>query len=468
MRLFPPLRSLVLLGFALGSADLQGEDGLALLRGGDKELVGGATTVFDDTANAFSLPIRNLSEEHRAAFFVGNSFFKKNWVMSTASTSARDGLGPLFNARSCSSCHFRDGRGRPPEDGEPMSTMLLRISLPGRSAHGAPRPHEVYGDQIQGFSTGQLPAEASVLVHYQVSEGHYADGETYKLRRPVYSLADLGYGPVGTNLLVSGRVAPAVLGLGLLEAVEDQALRKLEDPEGRRSSDGISGRLNQVWSLELSRMVIGRFGWKAEQPTVRQQVAAAFLGDMGLTTSLFERPNQTSQQQLLDQGFSESGPEVSDRILADVVTYSKTLAVPARRKPNDPVVLRGERLFHQIGCAQCHVPSLQTGASAGMPELGGQTIYPYTDLLLHDMGEGLADGRPTFEASGNEWRTPPLWGLGLLSKVNGHTFLLHDGRARGIAEALLWHGGEAQSVRERFVQLPKEDRAALLTFIESL
>jgi CxxC motif-containing protein (DUF1111 family) len=291
-------------------------------------------------------------------------------------------------------------------------------------------------------------------------EGTFEDGERYSLRRPLVRVRHLGYGPLASNALFSPRVAPAVVGLGVLEAIPEATLRSLPDP-GDSNGDGVSGRFNIVWDQQAGRWRIGRFGWKAEQPGVHQHTAAAFRGDIGITSSLLPAENFTPAQTLAGQSPDGGSPEISDAILKAVVLYTSTLAVPARRNSDAPVVRHGERLFSALGCTACHRPSFRTGDWPELPELSQQLIWPYTDLLLHDMGEGLADGRPAFEASGQEWRTPPLWGLGLIQKVNGHTFLLHDGRARTFEEAILWHGGEASRAQEKYRRLSKEERNAL-------
>ena len=440
-------------------------------RGGDGPvapgvLAGGATTVFDETRGAFAFPARNLLEAHRADFFVGNAFFNQAWTSAPGSAASRDGLGPLFNARSCSSCHFKDGRGSPPRAGEAMRSMILRVSIPGRDARGAPRPDPTYGEQIQGAALPGVPPEADVLVDYNLQPGRFPDGQPYELRRPRYRLARPGYGPPAAGLRTSPRVAPALIGLGLLEAVPESAVRALANP-GDRDGDGVSGRPNVVWDARAGRGALGRFGWKAEQPSVLQQVAAAFAQDMGLTSALFPHPSHTARQPASAGRPTGGSPEVDDEILRRVALYARTLAVPARRRIDDPRLRRGERLFSDSGCALCHRPTLRTGPSP-LPELANQTIHPYTDLLLHDLGEGLSDDRPSFEAAGREWRTPPLWGLGLVPTVNGHGLLLHDGRARSVTEAVLWHEGEAAAARKRFVNLPAGDRAALAAFVESL
>jgi CxxC motif-containing protein (DUF1111 family) len=434
-------------------------------------LTGGAATVFDDSRDAFSLPVPILSQAHRTAFFVGNSFFNQNWISAPASVTSRDGLGPLYNARSCSGCHFKDGRSRPPDPGSPMTTMLLRISVPGRGAQGAPVGDPVYGDQIQGNALPRVAREADVRVDYDVVSGRFADGEPYSLRRPRIRVDHLGYGPLSQGLLMSARVAPAMIGLGLLEAVPESLLRAMADPEDR-DQDGISGRLNEVWDIVRKTVTPGRFGWKAEQPSVVQQCAGAFVGDMGLTSSLFASENHTDRQ-VSCRGLPSGGsPEVGDDVLASVALYARSLAVPARRHYTDDVATRGEKVFARARCVSCHVPTLRTEPRGDLPgdlaELGGIEIHPYTDLLLHDLGDGLSDQRPTFAADGREWRTAPLWGVGLVRKVNDHSFLLHDGRARDFAEAILWHDGEANAARTAFVAMNRDDRLALLSFLDSL
>jgi CxxC motif-containing protein (DUF1111 family) len=425
---------------------------------------GGGTTVLDATAQAFSQPASNLRDQHRAAFFVGNSFFNKNWLAAPASVGDRDGLGPLFNARSCSSCHLRDGRGRPPGPGEPASSLLVRISVSGANTAEAPHPDPRYGDQIQTAALPGLPAEAEVRLQWEEVAGSHADGESFQLRQPRLVLARPGYGPWSPGLRTSARV---MIGLGLLEAVPASRLLALADPDDR-DRDGISGRVNWVPDRSSGKPAIGRFGWKAEQPTVLQQTAAAFVGDMGITSSLFPEANHTTRQRARVRRPSGGDPEIGATLLGQVATYVRLLGVPASRGDRQGSAGRGQTLFRIAGCPGCHVPQLQTDRSSGLPELAGQTIWPYTDLLLHDMGEGLADHRPAFAASGREWRTPPLWGLGLVPTVNGHRFLLHDGRARGHAEAILWHGGEAQPSREAFRRMSAADRQALIAFLESL
>lgn len=429
---------------------------------------GGAATVFDASRMAFSQPVPGLRGEREDAFFVGNAVFDRGWVAAPASVEKFDGLGPLYNATNCSACHAKDGRGAPPErPGEPFVGLLLRLSVRGAGPHGAPAPEPTYGGQLQGRAILGVPAEGREEVTYEEVPGAFADGARFSLAKPTYRVVDLQYGPLAAGTMISPRVAPPMHGLGLLEAVPEGDVLALSDPDDR-DGDGISGRPNFVWSARASKRVLGRFGWKASQPTIEEQTAAAFVGDMGIVSSLFPEDDCTAAQSPCRRAASGGAPEVDDGILASTVIYGHLLAVPARRHWNDPVVRRGKAAFERIQCAACHRPKMRTGAIDGYPELEHQTIRPYTDLLLHDMGPALADDRPDYEASGVEWRTPPLWGIGLVRTVNRHTRFLHDGRARDLVEAVLWHGGEAQRARDAFTNLPKADRDALVTFLESL
>lgn len=419
-------------------------------------------------SNAFIRPASNLTPNNEAMFYSGNSWFNQSWVEAPASAQTRDGLGPLYNATSCSGCHFKDGRGRALEGSglEPLG-ILFRLSIPGLTEEGFVTPEPTYGDQLQPFSILHVESEAKMHVQWDEIDGKYADGTTYSLRKPTYELRDLAYGPLHENTLISPRVAPTVIGMGLLEAINDEDLLAAVD-EDDLDDDGISGRVNLVWSAALQRKVIGRFGWKAEQPTVREQVAAAFSGDVGITTSLFAESNCTENQIECVEAVSGGEPELTDRILDRIEVYSQAIAVPIRREWDTQEVLRGKLLFSELNCTACHTPKYVTGESSALAEMHNQTIWPYTDLLLHDMGEGLADNRPVFGANGREWKTPPLWGLGLVPVVNKHNHLLHDGRARGFAEAILWHGGEAEASKESFRNLGRDDRDALIRFLESL
>lgn len=440
-----------------------------------KQLSGGATTVLDKSSNAFSLPANNLSILRRDNFFIGNAFFKQPWVIAPSSTSARDGLGPLFNSNSCQGCHVKDGKGHPPLSREDsFLSTLVRVSIPAETTAQRAQlttlgvvPEPSYGDQIQPNAIPGVKAEATPRFDYEEIKGQFKDGEAYSLLKPIIKLDKLNYGALHPQVQMSARVAPVMIGLGLLEAIPEADLVALADPEDK-NADGISGRLNQVWDVEVQKTVLGRFGWKANQPTVEQQSAGAFHGDIGISSPLFASTTCSSAQTDCLKAPDGGQPEINQELLDMVSFYASLLAVPARRELNDPEVLKGERLFKAAHCSACHLPELKTGVKPEFPELEHQAIQPFTDLLLHDMGEGLADQRPDFLATGREWRTAPLWGIGLIETVNGHTRFLHDGRARNLMEAILWHGGEAEKSRDAVLNLSQEERNALLRFLNSL
>lgn len=428
----------------------------------DEHLPGGLASTPVTGHNAYSMPSHNMSMSRRLDFSVGNSFFRNPWVSAPATTDARDGLGPLFNTNSCQGCHIKDGRGHMPDSEHDSATsMLVRLSLPGQ------HPEPNYGHQIQDLALPNLAPEASIRIRWKDEIFTYPDGETASLRQPELSLDNLAYGALSPDTRTSIRVAPPMIGLGLLEAIPLSALKALADPEDA-NQDGISGKLNQVWNVSTQQNETGRFGWKAGQPSLAQQNAAAFRGDLGLSTSLFPGDDcQASQTQCL-KAPSGGSPEVSDKILSFVEFYTRNLAVPMRSEDAVTGHQRGKALFEKIQCAACHQPKFVTAQLPNQPEQSEQIIWPYTDLLLHDMGSDLADGHEEFLAGGHEWRTPPLWGLSQLNAVNGHTQLLHDGRARNVEEAILWHGGEARSSRQQFTQLSKQEREALIDFVSSL
>ncbi|PCM51137.1 thiol oxidoreductase [Pseudomonas fluorescens] len=439
---------------------------------------GGATTVRKTDQNAFSLPSANLPPSRRVDFSVGNSFFRSPWVIAPSTTTARDGLGPLFNTNACQNCHIKDGRGHPPApDAANAVSMLVRLSIPDSPAYAkvieqlGVVPEPVYGGQFQDMAVPGVTPEGKVRVEYTPVPIRFKDGTEVELRKPVLQFTQLGYGPMHPDTRFSARVAPPMIGLGLLEAIPEDAILANAAAQAKENN-GIKGRVNRVWDDELQKTVAGRFGWKAGQPNLNQQNVHAFSGDMGLTTSLRPFDDCTDAQTACKQAPNGNGPdgepEVSDNILRLVLFYTRNLAVPARRGVNDEQVLAGKNLFFQAGCQSCHTPKYTTAANAAEPELANQVIRPYSDLLLHDMGDGLADNRTEFQASGRDWRTPPLWGIGLTQAVSGHTQFLHDGRARNLLEAVLWHGGEAQQAQQQVLSFNAEQRAALLAFLNSL
>jgi CxxC motif-containing protein (DUF1111 family) len=428
--------------------------------------LGGDTTLAIVTDKAFTFPAANLRLEHQRPFFFGNRVFNTNWTIAPGSVASFDGLGPTYNRVSCSGCHTRDGRGHPPADGTgPLDSMLFRLGV--RLADGSVATvHPDYGDQLNERAVPGVPAEGVARIAWTEVTGRYADGAPWSLLRPSYTIEAASFSALD-DVLISPRVAPAVIGLGLLEAVPEATLEALADPDDR-DGDGISGRLNRVWSDSAARILPGRFGWKANVATLVDQNAGAALGDIGLTSPLRAEPNcPPAQRACLATASHDADPDLAPSFLERLTLYTRLLAVPAQRDPDDPMVQRGEALFREVGCAACHLPTLRTGPAA-LPELAQQTFHPFTDLLLHDLGEDLADGRPDGLATGREWRTAPLWGLGLVGRVNGHDRLLHDGRARGFAEAILWHGGEARAARDAFAGLDRVDRDALVAFLASL
>lgn len=434
----------------------------------NENLSGGQCTTFDVGPNAFTHPIDNLTGLDELYFFVGNSFFNQNWVASPASTTARDGLGPHFNARSCSGCHFKDGRGRPPRfDGEFSKGFLMRLSIPGENEYGNVAEEPTYGHQLQDQAINGSWYEGKINITYEMIQGTYADGMRYELQKPMYSLTDLAYGDMHPNLQTSPRIANQIIGLGLLEAISEADILANEDPLDH-NQDGITGKANWVWNILEQKIQIGRFGWKAGQPTLLQQTADAFHGDLGITSALFPKQNCSEVQTKCNDAFDSESIEIEFDDLQKTAAYCAAIAVPARRNVNDQNVLKGKKIFKEIRCNSCHIEKYTTGKHPTLPGLSNQVIRPYTDLLLHDMGSGLADGRPEFLANGEEWRTPPLWGIGLFETVNDHSYYLNDGRARNLEEAILWHGGEAENNKLAFKNLTKEDRDCLILFLKSL
>jgi CxxC motif-containing protein (DUF1111 family) len=418
--------------------------------------------VFDSTSTAFSNPATNLTAEEVTFFDFGAEGFDA--LFDADPTSDNPGLGPVFNNNGCASCHIDDGRGRPPLSGETLETMLFRVSVPGFGPGFGPKPASGFGTQLNVRSIAGVPAEARVEIAYIERPGQFGDGTPYSLREPK-NLLRHPWTPFPANLLISPRTAPFLHGLGLLEAIPEATIRSLADPNDS-DHDGISGRTNEVYNVRTGGLELGRFGWKANVGNIVQQVAAAYHGDMGVTNTLF--PAEACEPYMNIPACARHASEVDDETVAAVVFYAQTLGVPARRNLKDGVAEQGEFLFHRAGCTSCHIPVMQTGVLAGVPAVSHQIIRPYTDLLLHDMGQALADSRPDFRANGREFRTAPLWGIGLVPVVNGHSNFLHDGRARSLTEAILWHGGEALNSREFFRTLPKAQRDAIVRFLESL
>ena len=427
----------------------------------DNRLSGGLATTFDETSQAFTHGINGLEGRDGFVHELGDKAFEQTFVSAPAPVFG--GLGYIFNNVSCISCHHNDGKGTPTA-GLQNSSLLIRVSIPGTDEHGAPLSVPGYGFQIQDKALIGITPEATVNIQYTSVPVTYPDGNTVTLRKPTYTLTN-AYFPLPSNYFISPRLAPPVFGIGLLDNVPESTLLSFAD-ENDANGDGVSGRPNYIFDTALNIKRIGRFGLKANTISLQNQVALAYQQDMGVTNFLF--PDENSKTQSQDKQNNATVIDLPDSTLNSVIFYVKTLAVPARRDVNDEINKKGEALFSQINCSGCHKPTMYTGYVTDVPSLSNQRIHPYTDLLLHDMGDGLADGRPDFLATGSEWRTTPLWGLGMLQKVQGVAYYLHDGRAQSIEEAILWHDGEAQKSKTAFMNLSKADRDALLAFLKSL
>lgn len=423
---------------------------------------GGEATIFGVNTNMFFQPSPLLYGQRLIFHLQGDEAFETKFVAYPSPIN--QGLGPIYINVSCRSCHGRDGRGRPAENNQQGTTdMIFRISIPGTNVHGGPNPVPGFGDKLQNSAIEGVTPEGKMGIMYEELPGEFPDGEKYSLRKPTYTILT-PYIPLPADVMISARIPRPVFGLGMLEAVDEKTILEYAD-EDDTNHDGISGRPNYVYNVQTQTMSLGRFGWKAGTPSILQQAAEAYNGDMGITSPLM--PVQVCHDQPQCVGASVN-QEVSSLTLLANAHYVRTLAIPARRKIFDPQTQRGEKIFVQAKCSRCHRQEMKTGKFEDVEETANQTIRPYTDLLLHDMGPGLADNRPDYRATGREFRTPPLWGIGLTQIVSGFSFFLNDGRARSIMEAILWHGGEAQQASDFFIGLSKADREALLAFLYSL
>ncbi|MCL2830898.1 MAG: c-type cytochrome [Betaproteobacteria bacterium] len=417
-------------------------------------------------AESFTQPMPKMNDAEREQFARGRGLIRQSWVIAPSKDREIAGLGPLYNRLACISCHPRNGRGKAPEDSEErMFSMLVRLSVPGENTHGGPKPHPAYGEQLNEEGIPGVPGEGRAFIQWKEVEKLILPGEEkVSLRRPEIEFRELAYGTLD-DALSSLRVGQQMVGMGYLDAVSAETLESMAN---EKKPDGVKGRVNHVWNPETQRVETGRFGYKANVPSLRLQIASAFAGDLGLTSSIFPDENCTSVQAACKKAPSSGTPELSEKQLNETEFYLAHLELPVRRNVNAPEVLRGAAEFTRIGCATCHRQELETGKHPRFSRLSQQKIQPYTDLLIHDMGEGLSDGRPDFQADGREWRTPPLWGIGLTEAVSESHSYLHDGRARNLSEAILWHGGEAKIARDRFAGLPEKERKALLAFLNSL
>lgn len=422
---------------------------------------GGAGTVDNYGPGAFSQPAANLTDDDLVQFRIGDSFFTEAWIPAGPDASERDGLGPTFLATSCAACHPADGRSSAPVDGSSPGGIVRFTDSGGHAA-----ALDAYHVQIQTHAIRGVEPEASVGITWTEAEGTYDDGSPYGLRTPSLDVSLAAFGPLDANVATGLRLGPPLIGLGLLEAIPAEAIIAGADPDDA-DGDGISGVAAIVDSPTLGAGALGRFGWKANVASVGEQTAIAYLLDLGITSPMLPDENCPGVQRRCAAAASGGAPEISQERFDAVVLYAQTLGVPGRPSAGDPTVVEGASLFDDIGCSSCHVARWETGDHT-VGALSNQTIVPYTDLLLHDMGPRLGDGRSDGVAGPNEWRTAPLWGLGLTRSVNSNAGFLHDGRARSIEEAVLWHGGEALQARSAFVALSREDRERVLVFLKSL
>ena len=428
--------------------------------------------------DAYQTARHDLTEKNKKIFQEGHAQFNEAWVLAPEPGGVW-GLGPTFNEDRCAACHRNNGRAAAPGDNTFAELgVVVRLSMPGETQQGGPVPHPTYGDQLQNRGiASRVPAEGQAKIRYSTTSVRLPDGEVIELRKPEVIFEELAFGQIGSDTRTSIRVAPSMIALGLLEAVPEAVLKTIQAAQSRYE---MAGRTNRVWDIEKDSWTIGRFGWKASQPSLRQQIASAFHSDIGATSYMFPEENcPTAQQACRDlPSASKCGgqggctgnlyrPEVNPVRLNSITFYLQNLAAPSRRQAEDEQIRRGETLFAAARCSVCHVPQMKSVQKLGSTNRD-VIIQPYTDLMLHDMGDGLADYRPDFSASGYEWRTAPLWGIGLQKKVSGHTDLLHDGRARNVLEAILWHGGQSEKSVEIFKSLKKSERDSLVKFVESL
>lgn len=435
---------------------------------------GGSLTAKRLSDRSYIYPGKGITKAQELNFWTGFSLFRDPWVIAPSSTKDRDGLGPLFNARSCVACHDAGGRAKVQEAGEFLPLALI-IRL-GSTDKNTMAVDPVYGGQMQpraiDYHRSRLPEkvkpEAWLKLNFETVKGQFADGTSYQLRKPNYQLTKLGYGELAPHIGLSPRHAPNVFGMGMLDAISDTDLLAQEDVEDN-NEDGISAKYNRVANVVTGKTEIGRFGFKAKHPNMDQQVAGAFNGDIGITSTLFPTEDCAAAQASCAQAAKLGGHdsvEIPDKLLQLVNDFNRFLAVPPARKLKDKQA--GRTLFYQLDCHLCHTPSYTTDTYYPVKELAEQVIWPYTNLALHDMGEGLADGVHEYSANGREWRTPPLWGIGLQKAYTGQQRYLHDGRARSIEEAILWHGGEAKTSQNAYINLSKEQRTQLLQFLAAI
>ncbi|BFM48567.1 di-heme oxidoredictase family protein [Marinomonas sp. THO17] len=434
-------------------------------------------------ASDYNQPLANLSVEEKFDFHIGEGVFQKFWVPSPSSTTASDGLGPLFNTRSCNNCHRNNGRGHAPEEGISGASIPSFMVRFGRRYEETSMleqtifpnigdPH--YGGQLQGQSSPGVLPEGDFYLSYETKIVTLDDGTEVALRKPKLHWTSLHYGPLSDNTGITLLNSPPLIGMGLLDNIPEKIIIDAADPNDE-DNDGISGKVSWIPAPKGNQLVVGRFGYKASTPSVSVQNQLAFNTDLGLSTKHFPSPSGdcTDWQQACLQSPNGNSPhlgnlEVDEQQARLVDLYVSLAAPPAMRNLSDESFLKGKDIFMASGCANCHTPKMTTDDQSAFDVLKNRTFYPFTDMLLHDMGAELSAGFPSYSAQPQEWRTAPLWGLGLSEKVSGRVGFLHDGRARTIEEAILWHGGEAKKSQQAYKNLSKEYRQKLIYFLESL
>ena len=428
----------------------------------------------DGLSDAYKQPFANLSAEEKQSFYLGESVFERFWVPSPSSTTASDGLGPLFNARSCHSCHINSGRGHAPtadQLGSEVPSFFIRLGSKTQLSSTGVVGDYIYGRQFHPLSSTNIQPEGDYRITWHEKTETFPDGHQVQMRFPSLHWTSLNYGPMSKETGVSLRVTPPLVGMGLLDAVDPQTILEFADPDDD-NNDGISGKAN--WLEVEGTKRLGKFGHKASVTSLTAQNQSAFNGDLGLSTPLFPAPSGDCTTEQLDclsapNGNSqhidnlEVGVEQS-RLLDTYVALSRP---PAMRNLNEPWFRPAKKIFDDLNCGSCHRPKLTTGSSE-FAALAHRDFYPFTDMLLHDMGPDLANEFPVLNAAPQEWRTAPLWGIGLSEKVSGRNGFLHDGRARTIEEAILWHGGEAQASKMAYKNLNAKQRDLFIRFLESL
>ncbi len=421
----------------------------------DEALLGGLTTLHrqysDEPRELFKQMATNIAPSNAQPFVLGRRLHHSDFGTGKHSEPGNPvyaeivgKLGQHYVGRSCIACHTNNGRALPPAVGAPMTSYLVRV---GTDVKGSPHPK--LGSSLQSQATKGTPEAGVTISEWVSTEGTYGDGTAFSLRKPRYTFTGV------VPEFFSVRIAPPLVGQGLLEALDERDIGARARPK--------NGHIRTITDPETGEVRLGRFGWKAGQARLKHQIAGALNSDMGVTTSIYPAVDRGSEQ--VDRG---PVTRLADTDLENMYRYVATLGVPPRRDLDDAEAKRGEKLFASANCVQCHTPTMKTSAFHPLAELRQQTIHPYTDLLLHDMGVGLADTMAEGDASPAEWRTPPLWGIGSTAAVSGGEAYLHDGRARTLSEAILWHGGAAQESREAFRKMSAADRDALLKFLRSL